>query len=156
MRLCSGTAAGVNLEASDLLSIRDRLRREPLDHDVLDLIVELGLGVRKRGRRGSLHKSSPMTASSALLSNVGFRQAVHDARHAPAPYLADLAFAGRSNVGKSSLLNALSGKSCGSRGTIGVAAVANRPGVTRSLNFYSNQHGAQLVDLPGCESIALC
>ena len=30
-----------------------------------------------------------------------------------------------------------------------MAAVANRPGVTRSINFYSNAHGAQLVDLPG-------
>ena len=63
--------------------------------------------------------------------------------------LAEIAFAGRSNVGKSSLLNALTGKISNHKGTIGLASVANRPGVTRSLNFYSNPMGAQLVDLPG-------
>eukprot|EP00966_Prymnesium_polylepis_P272552 6296838-Prymnesium_polylepis.1 len=58
--------------------------------------------------------------------------------------------AGRSNVGKSSLLNALIGKVSGASGTLGVAQVKNLPGVTRAVNFYaSGGDGPTLVDLPG-------
>ena len=141
----------LDAEQSGLLSVRERLRREPLDRDVLELISELQLGLPRRGRRQrrSGDKVSDTGASTNIFARVGFLHAAHAASNLPPPPLAEIAFAGRSNVGKSSLLNALAGKSCGSRGTIGVAAVANRPGVTRSINFYSNAHGAQLVDLPG-------
>src|SRR5437763_5813726 len=59
------------------------------------------------------------------------------------PYtLPEVAFAGRSNVGKSSLLNALSGRTT-------LARVSNTPGRTRQLNFFSLGQRLMLVDLPG-------
>jgi GTP-binding protein len=55
---------------------------------------------------------------------------------------AEIAFAGRSNVGKSSLLNALAG-------VRGLARTSRTPGRTRSLNFYELGDRLGLVDLPG-------
>ena len=51
-------------------------------------------------------------------------------------------FAGRSNVGKSSLLNAIMGKD-------GFASTSLLPGETRAITFYCVQKSLHLVDLPG-------
>src|ERR1043165_3126680 len=58
------------------------------------------------------------------------------------PSLSEVAFVGRSNAGKSSLLNAL----CEHKG---LADVSKMPGRTRSINVYAAAHGRWLVDLPG-------
>jgi GTP-binding protein len=55
---------------------------------------------------------------------------------------AEVAFAGRSNVGKSSLLNALTGRNA-------LARVSNEPGRTRQLNFFDLGGRLTLVDMPG-------
>ena len=55
---------------------------------------------------------------------------------------AEVAFLGRSNVGKSSLLNALVGAD-------GLAHTSSRPGCTQLVNFYQAEDGYRLVDLPG-------
>ncbi len=60
----------------------------------------------------------------------------------PEDTLPEVAFAGRSNVGKSSLLNALTGRTT-------LARVSNTPGRTRQLNFFSLGQRLMLVDLPG-------
>ena len=60
----------------------------------------------------------------------------------PPDTLPEMAFAGRSNVGKSSLLNALTGRTT-------LARVSNTPGRTRQLNFFSLAQRLMLVDLPG-------
>src|SRR5690242_12974805 len=60
----------------------------------------------------------------------------------PPDTLPEIAFAGRSNVGKSSLLNAITGRSA-------LARVSNTPGRTRQLNFFSLGQRLMLVDLPG-------
>jgi len=59
---------------------------------------------------------------------------------------AEVAIVGRSNVGKSSLVNAL-GSTKGARKK--VARVSNTPGRTRLLNLFALDDGGSLVDLPG-------
>ena len=56
--------------------------------------------------------------------------------------LPEIAFAGRSNVGKSSLVNALTGRTT-------LARTSQTPGRTRQLIFFSLASRLQLVDLPG-------
>ena len=58
----------------------------------------------------------------------------------------EIAFLGRSNVGKSSLLNALLGSKTG---TGDVARVSSWPGRTQSINFFEVDGGFRFVDLPG-------
>lgn len=54
----------------------------------------------------------------------------------------EIAFAGRSNVGKSSLLNLLTGRR-------NLARVSGAPGKTRTINFYNINDTFRIVDLPG-------
>jgi GTP-binding protein len=54
----------------------------------------------------------------------------------------ELAFAGRSNVGKSSLVNALTGRRA-------LARISAQPGRTRQLNFFALGEALILVDMPG-------
>jgi GTP-binding protein len=61
---------------------------------------------------------------------------------APAPGPPEVALAGRSNVGKSSLLNALLGRR-------GLARVSRTPGRTRQINFFLVNERFVLADLPG-------
>jgi GTP-binding protein len=67
---------------------------------------------------------------------------VHDPRELPKPGAAEIAFAGRSNAGKSSAINALAGKRR-------LAFVSKTPGRTQLVNFFSMGGSAFLVDLPG-------
>ncbi len=67
--------------------------------------------------------------------------AMHE-RDLPPPTLPEVAFAGRSNVGKSSLINALTRHSA-------LARVSNTPGRTQQINFFSLGETLMLVDLPG-------
>jgi GTP-binding protein len=60
----------------------------------------------------------------------------------PAPVGIEAAFAGRSNVGKSSLINALTGQKA-------LARTSNTPGRTRELNFFGADAGITIVDMPG-------
>lgn len=60
----------------------------------------------------------------------------------PAPDLPEVAFAGRSNVGKSSLINGLVNQKY-------LARASNEPGRTREINFFLLAEKVRLVDLPG-------
>jgi GTP-binding protein len=60
----------------------------------------------------------------------------------PEDNVAEIAFAGRSNVGKSSLLNLLTNRKS-------LARVSGNPGKTRTINFYRVNDGFRIVDLPG-------
>jgi len=60
----------------------------------------------------------------------------------PASEDVEIAFAGRSNVGKSSLINALTGRRA-------LARTSNTPGRTQELIFFSSGQSLRIVDLPG-------
>lgn len=60
----------------------------------------------------------------------------------PPPDRPEICFAGRSNVGKSSLINALTNRK-------GLARASNTPGRTRELNYFNVDDRLNLVDLPG-------
>jgi len=73
---------------------------------------------------------------------VQFVKSVVGLEHLPNDALPDVCFAGRSNVGKSSLINAL----CNQKG---LARASNTPGRTRELNYFNVSDRLYLVDLPG-------
>ena len=77
-----------------------------------------------------------------VFSNAAFLRAAAQPRDLPEPAGPELAFAGRSNVGKSSAINAL----CGRRA---LARTSKTPGRTQTINFYELSGGARLADLPG-------
>ncbi len=60
----------------------------------------------------------------------------------PSNNLPEFAFAGRSNVGKSSFINAMLGRK-------NLARTSSTPGKTRTINFYRVNEDLRLVDLPG-------
>lgn len=64
------------------------------------------------------------------------------AENLPPEKLNEVAFVGRSNAGKSSLVNALTGRKS-------LARVSQTPGATRQINFFNLADRLMLVDLPG-------
>lgn len=73
---------------------------------------------------------------------VTFAASAASPKQFPRDGLPEVAFLGRSNVGKSSLLNALAGSSK-------LARVSSQPGRTQSVNFFRVGHDMYFVDLPG-------
>ena len=71
-----------------------------------------------------------------------YRISCHSMRDLPPAEGVEVAFAGRSNVGKSTLLNALTGQKT-------LAKSSNTPGRTRQLNFFDAGSNLSIVDMPG-------
>lgn len=76
------------------------------------------------------------------IQDIDFKGSFHRLRDCPTPDLPEYAFIGRSNVGKSSLINMLAGRR-------DLAHVSKKPGRTQSLNFFEIEKAWYLVDLPG-------
>ncbi len=81
-------------------------------------------------------------ASPVILQNVNLRMTAGELRQFPADPIPQIALCGRSNVGKSSLINSLLGRKS-------LARVSSAPGKTITVNFYELDKKMFLVDLPG-------
>jgi GTP-binding protein len=80
--------------------------------------------------------------SRQSFSDIAFLISVFDLKQLPPPEIPEIAFAGRSNVGKSSLLNRLIKRK-------NLVKTSAKPGKTQSLNFFLLDNSIYLVDLPG-------
>jgi GTP-binding protein len=80
--------------------------------------------------------------SNVNISSAIFDCSAPDLDSCPDELLPEFAFIGRSNVGKSSLLNMLAGEQ-------GMARVSPRPGFTKLINIFTMNKCWRLVDLPG-------
>ncbi len=88
--------------------------------------------------------AATVTSSIAIvhISSAIFDRSAPDLNSCPDESLPEFAFIGRSNVGKSSLLNLLAGKA-------GLARVSPTPGFTKLINIFTMNKSWRLVDLPG-------
>jgi GTP-binding protein len=84
------------------------------------------------------------TARKIFAGPIAFLKSAPALKFLPDPVVEEVAFAGRSNVGKSSLLNALTNRN-------GLARTSNTPGRTQELNFFDVGDPLlfRLVDMPG-------
>jgi GTP-binding protein len=84
-------------------------------------------------------------SATPMVQRASFVASATDVLDMPAPVFAEVAFAGKSNVGKSSLINALLGRK-------NLARTSSTPGHTRTLNLFRAELAAgtlDVVDLPG-------
>ena len=105
----------------------------------------------QRDRRGGADLSAALSDEDAARLEDGRRLFAGECRffhaaqrldHLPPPNRPEVAFAGRSNVGKSSLINALTNRHM-------LARASAQPGRTRQLNFFDLAGRMTLVDMPG-------
>lgn len=76
------------------------------------------------------------------ITDTVFIKSITDTRNRPEPLFPEFAFAGRSNVGKSSLINCLLNRH-------NFARISKSPGKTRTINYFLINQRFYLVDLPG-------
>lgn len=81
-------------------------------------------------------------ANSLFKRKIEFLLGVARLEQLPDASFPEIAFAGRSNVGKSSIINAITNQK-------GLAKTSNTPGRTQQLNFFNLDNKLYLVDLPG-------
>ncbi len=77
-----------------------------------------------------------------LLRKTTFKTSANSLSQLPEDSFAEIAFAGRSNAGKSSALNLITGQK-------GLARTSKTPGRTQLINYFEVKEGLYLVDLPG-------
>jgi len=97
---------------------------------------------RGEGTGSPLRSANGPVPIETLLSTAKFLLGARRAVQIPADEGTEVAIAGRSNAGKSSALNAITGRR-------GLARTSKTPGRTREINFFSLDGERRLVDLPG-------
>src|SRR4051812_8801760 len=78
----------------------------------------------------------------SLFASARFIASAHEVKELPSDVGAEVAFAGRSNAGKSSAINAITQRKK-------LAFVSKTPGRTQTINFFDCGANRRLVDLPG-------
>ena len=96
----------------------------------------------KSDNRLSISKNSIEKGRLLFARDVTFMLSAVSLDTLPPARLPEICFAGRSNVGKSSLINALTNRK-------GLARASNTPGRTRELNYFNIDERLFIVDLPG-------
>eukprot|EP00123_Amoebidium_parasiticum_P001339 comp124115_c0_seq1/m.49062 comp124115_c0_seq1/g.49062 ORF comp124115_c0_seq1/g.49062 comp124115_c0_seq1/m.49062 type:complete len:314 (-) comp124115_c0_seq1:2-943(-) len=125
------------------VSQRERLRSVIIPPNLIEKLEQLKL----RPPKGPKPRSQTNTKSDVEMHEMFTRRVTlggEASTQADFPNwdISEVAFAGRSNVGKSTLVNKLVGR-------WNLAKVENKPGVTQTLNFYNLSGRLGLVDLPG-------
>ena len=87
-------------------------------------------------------RAAPGERGPSIFEGAAYVVSAHSLRDLPLPAMPEIAFAGRSNAGKSSALNALARHKR-------LAFTSKLPGRTQLINFFALRSGALLVDLPG-------
>ena len=98
-------------------------------------------GTLPQGRDSPSRRAASETPTKRL-ARAEFLLGASRPAHFPDDSGTEVAFAGRSNAGKSSAINALTGRRA-------LARVSRTPGHTRQINFYVVEPNRRLVDLPG-------
>ena len=96
----------------------------------------------KSDNQSSISKNSIEKGRPLFARDVTFMLSAVSLDTLPSARLPEICFAGRSNVGKSSLINALTNRK-------GLARASNTPGRTRELNYFNIDERLFVVDLPG-------
>jgi GTP-binding protein len=114
------------------------------DHAADPAVNEAGGGERLAAGSSEAEAEAARLETGRLLfaGDCQFFYAAQRLDQLPEPGLPEVAFAGRSNVGKSTLVNALTGRKA-------LARASNTPGRTRQLNFFDLAGRLTLVDMPG-------
>ena len=103
---------------------------------------EQGAAPLSTGPTGVSEPRAGVTATTVDYRQARFLTSVASLRDLPADHGREVAFAGRSNAGKSSAINALTSRRA-------LARTSRTPGRTRLINFFALDEGRRLVDLPG-------
>ncbi len=108
-----------------------------MDRGALHSLIFKGVDDHDRPDDGALQR-----ADHFFRQDVTFVKSVPSLKELPTTTLPEMAFIGRSNVGKSSLINGIFGRR-------DLARTSNTPGRTQLLNFFNAHDRLMVVDLPG-------
>jgi GTP-binding protein len=107
------------------------------------LCIFLIIKVKEKRYNGENFKRvKPLSSTKIHLSKAAFTLSAPDIRRLPADAGIEVAFAGRSNAGKSSALNTLTNQR-------GLARISKTPGRTQLINVFEVAENRRLIDLPG-------
>ncbi|KAJ1737831.1 hypothetical protein LPJ72_000129 [Coemansia sp. Benny D160-2] len=130
----------VNVRGAEELSNRKLFERLQPDEKTMEMLDMHRLGMEKEGRfvrRRWFGYQEPEVS----LPRLAFFAGAQSSKSFPSASLPEIGFVGRSNVGKSTLVNQV----CGSA----AARISDRPGLTQQINFYTARDDFHLVDMPG-------